>query len=138
MKRINITKSLEIYRKSVKIIPGGSQTISKRPENFAFGSFPIFLEKGKARASVLCFRNALSLSYCSLGIARSSILRLRTRPTLLSLAFDFKVESIYRFLSSPELIQFLFRGVLARAIAFEALWRGLAEMFSHLLIFGDR
>jgi len=46
-KKINIKKSLELYKRISKVIPGGSQTTSKRPENFAFGAFPIFLEKGK-------------------------------------------------------------------------------------------
>jgi glutamate-1-semialdehyde-2,1-aminomutase len=45
--KLNYEKSLEIYKRGLKVIPGVSQTNSKRPENYAPGAFPIFLQKGK-------------------------------------------------------------------------------------------
>lgn len=47
MKNLNLKHSRRIYREALKIIPGGSQTISKKPEQFAFGTFPIYIQKGK-------------------------------------------------------------------------------------------
>lgn len=41
----NVTKSLEYWGESVKIIPGGTQCISKGPGQFVMGVYPIFLEK---------------------------------------------------------------------------------------------
>lgn len=44
---LNFQKSKEYYKKALTIIPGVSQTTSKRPENFAPGAFPIYIERGK-------------------------------------------------------------------------------------------
>jgi glutamate-1-semialdehyde-2,1-aminomutase len=44
---LRLDKSLELYEKAVQIIPGGSQTNSKRPEGYAPGAFPIYLDRGK-------------------------------------------------------------------------------------------
>lgn len=46
-KELKINRSLELYRRAVEIIPGASQTNSKRPQGFAPGAFPIYLERGK-------------------------------------------------------------------------------------------
>jgi glutamate-1-semialdehyde aminotransferase len=35
-------KSLELWQRLSRVVPGGSQTNSKRPSQFAFGSYPIF------------------------------------------------------------------------------------------------
>ncbi|MCD6359950.1 MAG: aminotransferase class III-fold pyridoxal phosphate-dependent enzyme, partial [Armatimonadetes bacterium] len=37
-------KSMELYRRAVELIPGGSQTNSKRPTAFALGAFPIYAQ----------------------------------------------------------------------------------------------
>jgi len=44
---LRLDRSLELYEKAIQIIPGGSQTGSKRPDSYAPGAFPIYLEKGK-------------------------------------------------------------------------------------------
>jgi glutamate-1-semialdehyde 2,1-aminomutase len=41
------TKSNKLYAKAVEIIPGGSQTTSKRPSQYAPGAFPVYFTKGK-------------------------------------------------------------------------------------------
>lgn len=45
--RLHLDKSLELYERAIQIIPGGSQTNSKRPEGYAPGAFPIYLDRGK-------------------------------------------------------------------------------------------
>jgi glutamate-1-semialdehyde aminotransferase len=47
MKKLTIKKSLKLYRRALELIPGASQTASKRPEYFVKGAFPIFIERGK-------------------------------------------------------------------------------------------
>lgn len=37
-------RSLELYRRAVELIPGGSQTNSKRPTAYALGAFPIYAQ----------------------------------------------------------------------------------------------
>lgn len=37
-------KSLELYRRALELIPGGSQTNSKRPTAYALGAFPIYAQ----------------------------------------------------------------------------------------------
>ena len=37
-------KSMELYRRAVELIPGGSQTNSKRPTTYALGAFPIYAQ----------------------------------------------------------------------------------------------
>lgn len=44
---LRLDRSLELYEKAVQIIPGGSQTNSKRPEGYAPGAFPIYLDRGE-------------------------------------------------------------------------------------------
>jgi len=44
---LNLQKSKEYYNKALTIIPAGSQTISKRPEYYAPGAFPIYIDRGK-------------------------------------------------------------------------------------------
>lgn len=38
-------RSLELFEEQRRLIPGGSQTNSKRPSDFAFGAYPIFVSK---------------------------------------------------------------------------------------------
>lgn len=38
-------RSLELFPKAYDIIPGGSQTNSKRPQAFAYGAYPIYAER---------------------------------------------------------------------------------------------
>jgi glutamate-1-semialdehyde aminotransferase len=42
-----INKSLEYWNRAEKIIPGGSQTLSKAPNMFTFGVYPIYLQFGR-------------------------------------------------------------------------------------------
>jgi glutamate-1-semialdehyde aminotransferase len=42
-----ITESLQYWKRAQKIIPGGTQTLSKGPNMFTFGVYPIYLERGE-------------------------------------------------------------------------------------------
>jgi len=44
---MQLTKSKELYQKAIEIIPGASQTGSKRVSAFAPGAFPMFTVSGK-------------------------------------------------------------------------------------------
>ena len=44
---LRLDKSLKLYRKAYQIISGGSQTNSKRPDGYAPGAFPIYLDRGE-------------------------------------------------------------------------------------------
>lgn len=39
------TKSMDLFSKAIQLIPGGSQTGSKRPQAFAYGAYPIYASK---------------------------------------------------------------------------------------------
>lgn len=45
--RLNLQRSEELYARAVELIPGGSQTNSKRPQGYAPGVFPAYVERGK-------------------------------------------------------------------------------------------
>ena len=47
MQNLNLTRSKQLYEEAITIIPGGSQTMSKRPTSFAMGAMPIYLERGE-------------------------------------------------------------------------------------------
>jgi glutamate-1-semialdehyde aminotransferase len=40
-------RSLALYERACALMPGGSQTTSKRPERFAFGHYPIYATRGQ-------------------------------------------------------------------------------------------
>ncbi|MEZ4861480.1 MAG: aminotransferase class III-fold pyridoxal phosphate-dependent enzyme [Caldilineaceae bacterium] len=44
---LTITRSLELFARARQRIPGGAQTTSKRPSQFAFGGYPIYAERGE-------------------------------------------------------------------------------------------
>ncbi len=45
--KTNIEKSKELWKSAESIIPGGTQTFSKGPDQFVFGVAPIFLKRGE-------------------------------------------------------------------------------------------
>jgi glutamate-1-semialdehyde 2,1-aminomutase len=42
-----VQRSMELYRKACRLIPGGTQLISRRPTRFAFGVSPVYAERAK-------------------------------------------------------------------------------------------
>ena len=47
MKKINVERGQELYRKAKKLIPGGTQLLSKRPEMFLPEAWPVYYSKAK-------------------------------------------------------------------------------------------
>ncbi|MCD6333811.1 MAG: aminotransferase class III-fold pyridoxal phosphate-dependent enzyme [Candidatus Latescibacteria bacterium] len=45
--KLNVEQSLALYEQAEQLIPGGSQTTSKRPAGYAPGAFPIYAERAK-------------------------------------------------------------------------------------------
>jgi len=45
--RLNLSKSLEIWSRAEALIPGGSQTNSKRPSAYAPGAYPIYADRSQ-------------------------------------------------------------------------------------------
>jgi len=46
MSRLNIERSQALYAQGLELMPWASQTASKRPTEYAFGAFPIYIERG--------------------------------------------------------------------------------------------
>ena len=44
---MDLTRSLDLWDQGQRLIPGGSQTNSKRPANFAFGAYPIYAARAQ-------------------------------------------------------------------------------------------
>ncbi|MGI6082941.1 MAG: aspartate aminotransferase family protein [Limnochordia bacterium] len=44
---MKFSRSLELFSQARQLIPGGSQTNSKRPQNFAYGVYPIYIDRGQ-------------------------------------------------------------------------------------------
>ena len=44
---MNLTRSLALWDEAERLIPGGSQTNSKRPSAFAFGTYPIYAARAE-------------------------------------------------------------------------------------------
>ena len=47
MENLDLTESKKLYEEGAALIPGGSQTMSKRPEAFAMGAMPIYIRRGE-------------------------------------------------------------------------------------------
>ncbi|MEW6356906.1 MAG: aminotransferase class III-fold pyridoxal phosphate-dependent enzyme [Planctomycetota bacterium] len=47
MSKLNISQSLNLWQKALDLIPGGSQTMSKRAKNFAYGAYPIYVDRAE-------------------------------------------------------------------------------------------
>jgi glutamate-1-semialdehyde 2,1-aminomutase len=47
MSKLDLAKSMQLYEEAITLIPGGSQTMSKRPEAFAMGAMPIYIQRGE-------------------------------------------------------------------------------------------
>jgi glutamate-1-semialdehyde aminotransferase len=45
--RLDLRRSLALWEEAERLIPGGSQTNSKRPANYAFGKYPIFASRAE-------------------------------------------------------------------------------------------
>ncbi|MER3406386.1 MAG: glutamate-1-semialdehyde aminotransferase, partial [Chloroflexota bacterium] len=46
-RQLQLARSLGLFAEAERLIPGGSQTNSKRPQAFAFGAYPIFAQRAQ-------------------------------------------------------------------------------------------
>ena len=44
---MHLNRSMDLWEQGQRLIPGGSQTNSKRPTNFAFGAYPIYAARAQ-------------------------------------------------------------------------------------------
>ena len=49
MEKIKIGKGQKLYEEAKKVIPGGTQLLSKRPEMFLPDLWPVYYSKAKGR-----------------------------------------------------------------------------------------
>ena len=42
-----VRRSLELYRRALELIPGGTQLVSRRPTRYANGVSPVYAARGK-------------------------------------------------------------------------------------------
>ncbi len=47
MENLNLTRSMQLYQEAAELIPCASQTMSKRPQAFAMGAMPIYIERAE-------------------------------------------------------------------------------------------
>ena len=47
MEHLDLTRSKQLYAEAVELMPGASQTMSKRPTAFAMGAMPIYIQRGE-------------------------------------------------------------------------------------------
>src|SRR5262245_10680688 len=46
-KKSRVARSMEMYRRAMELIPGGTQLISRRPSRFAYGVSPVYAARAK-------------------------------------------------------------------------------------------
>lgn len=74
MKNLDLTKSMQLYEEAITLIPGASQTMSKRPQAFAMGAMPIYIRRGEGCCvwdvdgnkyiDYICALGPITLGYC--------------------------------------------------------------------------
>ncbi|RJS85663.1 aminotransferase class III-fold pyridoxal phosphate-dependent enzyme [Candidatus Bathyarchaeota archaeon] len=126
---LKLEESIKLYRRAVKVIPGASQTISKRPEAFAPGGFPIFLERGLGSHVwdvdgneyidyIMCL-GPITLGYAYPAI-NEAIKRRLEDGTILSLPHRLEIEAaeaIIECVPCAEMVRFFKTGAEATAAA---------------------
>ncbi len=79
-----LTKSVEYWERAEKVIPCGTQTLSKGPDQFVKGVYPIYLERGKGSHVFDVDGNEYIDYPCSLG------------PIILGHAYPATIEAVTR------------------------------------------
>ena len=74
-----MSKAQELYEKAKRIIPGGTQLLSKRPEMFLPGNWPTYYSKAKGcNVTDIDNKTYIDMSYmgigsCTLGYADEDV-----------------------------------------------------------------
>jgi len=129
MSGLNLRKSKELYERARKIIPGASQTGSKRPESFAPGAFPIYIQRGKGShvwdvdgneyIDYISGVGPISLGYCYPAIDQAIKKQLKDG-IIFSLMHPVEIEAAQAIIDSvpcAEMVRFFKTGAEATAAA---------------------
>jgi glutamate-1-semialdehyde 2,1-aminomutase len=129
MKNLPLDNSMRLYREALDLIPGGSQTMSKRPECFAFGAMPVFLDRGQGCRvwdvdgnEYIDFIGALgpiTLGYCWPAVDAAIRAQLE-RGCVFSMLHEVEVEAARAMVESipcAEMVRFLKTGAEATSAA---------------------
>lgn len=129
MHELELSASKRLCEEALTLIPGASQTMSKRPESFAFGAMPIYLERGQGcyvwdidGNRYLDFIGALgpiTLGYCYPAVDEA-LRRQIAQGTIFSMMHPVEVEAaraIVECVPCAEMVRFLKTGAEATSAA---------------------
>lgn len=129
MDNLNLTRSLELYNEAIEIIPGGSQTMSKRATAFALGAMPIYIARAEGCRvwdvdgnEYIDFVNALgpiTLGYCYPAVdeaVREQLGRGSIYPMLSPLEVE-AARAVIECVPCAEMVRFLKTGAEGTAAA---------------------
>ena len=123
--KLRLDKSLSLYEKAIQIISGGSQTNSKRPDGYAPGAFPIYLDRGEGCRVIDVDGNEyidyiMALGPINLGYAyprvNEAVREQLEKATIVSLLSPLEVElaeEIIKAVPCAEMVRFMKSGAEA-------------------------
>ncbi len=128
-KELSVIKSLEMFKKAERLIPGGTQLLSRRPGQFAYGVSPIFAERAKGAyfwdidgneyVDMVMSVDAVILGYCDPDIDKAAIGQIK-KSTIFSILHPIEIElaeEIIRAIPCAEMVRFGKSGGEADAVA---------------------
>ena len=129
MENLNLSKSLELYEEGLSLIPGASQTMSKRPTAFAMGAMPVYLERGSGcrvwdvdgneYIDFISSLGPITLGYCYPAVDEAVRAQL-AKGTIFSMMSPLEVEaarSVIGCVPCAEMVRFLKTGAEGTAAA---------------------
>lgn len=129
MDSLNLTESMRMYKESLEIIPGGSQTMSKRATAFALGAMPVYIDRaegcrvwdvdGNEYIDFIGALGPITLGYCYPAVdeaVREQLARGSIYPMLSPLEIE-AAKAIIDVVPCAEMVRFLKTGAEATAAA---------------------
>lgn len=120
--KLNLTKSLELFKEAEKLIPGGVLG-ARKPTDFIMGEYPIFLEEGRGSHLIdvdgneyidfLCGYGPIILGYQEEEVDDAVIQQIKNKGFCLDLTQPFQnalAEKVIKLVPSAELCIFLKTG----------------------------
>ena len=128
-KGFSVRKSLEMFKEAERLIPGGSQLLSRRPIRFAYGVSPIFAERAKGAyfwdidgnkyLDMTMAVNTAILGYCDPDVDKAVMKQIK-KSTIFSILHPVEVElakEIIKVVPCAEMVRFGKSGGEADAVA---------------------
>lgn len=128
-KKSSVQKSLEMFKKAERLIPGGTQLLSRRPSRFAYGVSPIFAERAKGAyfwdidgnkyLDTTMAINTAILGYCDPDVNKAAVEQIK-KSTVFSILHSVEVElaeEIVKIVPCAEMVRFGKGGGEADAVA---------------------